>query len=185
MGFEPCQKPKSACSSRDFEVCISLSVAENNTFGKKRHNAMTTLPSPSLRDILSPSPAVSAAAGAATAGPSNSAYLSPLQHSLVYELTTRRAHIHAQRLRARFWREREQRLSTGSLDEGAEHEEEEELDRLIEERKARLELLRLRRALRDTIVENADAAFVINRSLSTTQPPPFLAHGEPALHVDG
>lgn len=145
---------------------------------------MTTLPSPSLRDILSPSPAVSAAAGAATAGPSNSAYLSPLQHSLVYELTTRRAHIHAQRLRARFWREREQRLASGSLDEGAEHEEE-ELDRLIEERKARLELLRLRRALRDTIVENADAAFVINRSLSTTQPPPFLAHGEPALHVDG
>lgn len=155
---------------------------------------MATLPSPSLRDILSPSPANVAAstavAGGASAGPSHSPYLSPLQHSLVYELTTRRAHIHAQRLRARFWREREQIDTNGvaatSDEAGAlAAAEEEELDRLIAERTARVELLRLRRALRDTIVDSADAAFVINRALSTTKPPPFLNHGELVPHVDG
>jgi hypothetical protein len=93
-------------------------------------------------------------------------YLTPLQKSLLFELTTRRKRIASARSRADFWlKDQTQRdhLDPDVIDEEA-------LDALILERKKELTRLKEARQIKWTIVEAADATHALNASMAAHRP---------------
>ena len=96
-------------------------------------------------------------------------YLTPLQRSLVYELTKRRDFLAAAQIRADFWEKREREGETRSgIDDG--DYDDDELDRLIQTRQEELNRLKEIKQIEETIVQAADATHVINRSMIKTAP---------------
>lgn len=89
-----------------------------------------------------------------------SSYLTPLQQSLVFELTTRRKRIAKAQRRIEFWEEYERKQSRESQSSSTSDQfdrdviDEEYLDDLIRQRKARLAEIQQSQTLKESIVES-------------------------------
>ncbi|PWN34482.1 uncharacterized protein FA14DRAFT_177889 [Meira miltonrushii] len=111
----------------------------------------------------------------------NTSYLTPLQQSLVFELTTRRKRIAKAQRRIEFWERYEEkqakekqagkRTATDQFERDV--VDEEYLDDLIKQRKDRLAELQQSQTLKESIMESADAAHSINASMAAVPPGPF------------
>ncbi|UZJ57516.1 hypothetical protein CBS101457_006836 [Exobasidium rhododendri] len=107
------------------------------------------------------------------------AYLTPLQRSLLYELTTRRAHIAAANSKADFWQNRQKDSHEGRRRPDA--LDEDFYDREIRVKKAELLSLCESERLKEAVVQSADAAHTINASMAATLPNKSIREGSSTM----
>jgi hypothetical protein len=123
----------------------------------------------------------------AEAGSSRLTYLTPLQNSLVYELTTRRKRIANAQNQVDFWLDFDQKgqVDAGEKDKfGEDVVDQEFLDDLIAQRKARIAELKQMDALKQAIVHSADAAHTINASMTAVAPGDYAEGTTLCVHAN-
>lgn len=134
--------------------------------------------------------------GSEVAGPSRLAYLTPIQQSLVYELTTRRKEIADAQSEVDFWREHDSRQEDDDEIDGETRRRHRRTDRfgkevidaaflddLISQRRAKIAELRQMNALKEAIVHSADAAHSINASMAAVAPASYSQQADSPLCV--